>query len=140
MNRFLFLSIAVLVFSCQTTEEHEIESPNPSTEIATEMKQAGFIHTVFFWLKEGTSDAQKAAFEKGLEKLGTTPSIQSFYYGKPAGTPREVVDNSYDYAWVVHFANAADQDAYQVDPIHYAFIEDHQDIWEKVQVYDTLLK
>ena len=140
MNKFFILLIVLLLCACQVQEEQEIDQVVNTSENVAEMKKAGFIHTVFFWLKEGTTDEQKAAFEKGMDKLGTTPSIQSYFYGPPAGTPREVVDNSYDYAWIVHFANAEDQDAYQVDPIHLAFIEDHKDLWEKVQVYDTLLK
>lgn len=98
-----------------------------------------FIHTVFFWLKEGVTEAERKAFEQGMNDLGQAPTISQYYYGKPAGTPREVVDNSYDYAWILHFASAADQDAYQVDPIHQVFIDKYNHLWERVQVYDTVL-
>lgn len=98
-----------------------------------------FIHTVFFWFKEGTTQADRAKFEQGMTQLGTCPTIESFRFGKPAGTPRAVVDNSYTYAWIVHFKTGADQDAYQVDPIHKEFIDLYQHLWERVQVYDTVL-
>lgn len=98
----------------------------------------GFVHTVYFWLKEGTTEADKTAFEGGLATLGTISTVQTIFFGPPAHTPRDVVDNSYGYGLTLLFANRADQDAYQVDPIHDAFIAAHKHIWERVQVYDYL--
>ncbi len=99
-----------------------------------------FIHTVFFWLKAGVSETEKLQFEQGMKKLGTCPTIADFRFGTPANTPREVVDNSYDYGWIVHFNSVQDQAAYQVDPIHKEFVELYQYLWERVQVYDTVLR
>jgi hypothetical protein len=101
--------------------------------------QVTFIHNVYFWLKSDVTDEQVVAFEGGLAKLGTCPTILTYYYGKPAGTPRTVVDNSYNYALSIHFSNAADQDAYQIEPIHEEFIEQYKELWTRVQVYDTIL-
>jgi hypothetical protein len=101
---------------------------------------AEFVHTVFFWMKPGTGSEEKASFEEGLEKLGTVPVILSYEYGIPAGTSREVVDNSYDYAWIVRFRTREDQDSYQEDLIHLEFVEKYGHLWEKVIVYDTILK
>ncbi|MEL6922907.1 MAG: Dabb family protein, partial [Bacteroidota bacterium] len=75
----------------------------------------------------------------GMRDLSKCPTIHKWHYGKPAGTPRDVVDNTYDYAWIVHFKNAADQDVYQDEPIHHLFVERYADLWERVQVYDTSL-
>ena len=36
------------------------------------------------------------------------------------------------------FDDAAGQDAYQVDPLHAAFVEKHEHLWEKVVVYDVM--
>jgi hypothetical protein len=103
-----------------------------------QMKKPGMIHTVFFWVKEGTSNADIQAFEKGLEKLGSCPQIQSYYWGPPSSTEqRGVVDGSFTYAINVHFATIEDQNAYQEEPIHLEFIENHNAIWEKVIVYDN---
>lgn len=99
-----------------------------------------FTHTVFFWMKEGLTNEEAKLFESELEILGTCPTIQSYKWGKPAGTQREVVDNSYTYAWILDFASVEDQDAYQVEPIHLAFIEKCKNLWTKVQVYDTLIQ
>lgn len=98
-----------------------------------------FVHNVYFWLKEGITKAEEKAFLEGLVSLKAISSIGQFYYGPPAGTPRDVVDNSYDYALSIHFKDKAAQDAYQVDPIHTAFVEKLADHWTKVQVYDNTL-
>jgi hypothetical protein len=98
-----------------------------------------FIHTVFFRLEEGVSDEEKADFEKGLKKLGTVPEIRKYFFGVPAGTSRDVVDNAWDYSWIVHFSSAKDQDHYQVDPIHLEFVEKYQHLWKQVKVYDSAL-
>lgn len=100
-----------------------------------------FVHTVFFWLKEGTTEEQKAQLLEDCKSLlGSIGSVRFLGAGVPAGTPREVVDNSYDVGLVVHFDDQAGHDLYQDAPAHLQFIERNQEIWERVQVYDTLLR
>ena len=102
--------------------------------------ETGFIHTVFFWLKEGTTEEQKKEFEQGMQALGKTPTIVKWYYGQPEPNERAVVDTSFDYSWICHFKNSADQASYQVDPIHDVFVEKFKHLWETVKVYDSVLK
>ena len=102
------------------------------------MTNPGFIHNVYFWLTPEATDGDRTAFEAGLRDLGICRTIGSYYYGKPAGTPREVVDNSYDYSLVITFANKGDHDAYQDDPIHHEFIEKYKHLWARVRVYDVV--
>lgn len=111
----------------------------PAADFTAASPAPGFIHTVFFWLREDITDAERAAFLADLNKLRTIDVIQTAHVGRPAGTPREVVDNSYDYAWIVHFNNAADQDAYQEHPVHLQFVEAQEEAWTRVQVYDTVV-
>jgi hypothetical protein len=40
---------------------------------------------------------------------------------------------------MMYFDSAAEQDEYQVDPIHKAFVEKYSQLWEKVVVYDMLV-
>jgi len=113
-------------------------------EVKNQLEQAGptdlgFVHNVYFWLKDGITTEEEKAFLEGLASLKEIDSIGQFYYGPPAGTPREVVDNSYDYALSIHFKDKAAQDAYQVAPIHIAFVENLANLWTKVQVYDNTL-
>lgn len=137
---FLLLSLLFFMVSCTEssgTVENSTANDNKST---VEKAEATFVHTVFFWMKEDFSASEAAFFEEGLEKLGKVPSIHSYKWGKPAGTARDVVDNSYTYAWIVDFTSAEKEAEYQDDPIHLTFIDSSSHLWTKVVVYDTVLK
>lgn len=144
----LLLLFTLFFFSCNqvdTTMQNEVKELKEKiaameAATATPAKdETGFVHTVFFWMNENVTDEQKADFAKnGLGELVKVSSIYKSYFGPPAKTPREVVDNSYDFALICHFKNKEDQDAYQVDPIHLKFIEDFKDLWKEVIVYDNL--
>lgn len=96
-----------------------------------------FIHTVYFWLKNGTSAAaQRQLAEDCRELLGKIPTVRHLWAGKPAMTPREVVDNSYGVGLTVVLDDAAGHDVYQEHPLHKEFIERNKAHWARVQVYD----
>ena len=101
---------------------------------------SGLIHSVFLWLKEDLSPEEIQTFEKDLQGLQNISGVQSFYVGPPAGTPRPVVDNSYDYALIIHFADKAGQATYQVDSIHQYFVDTHKANFKTVKVYDNLVR
>lgn len=134
---FLFLA-SFLFISCNSQTEDKSTTLLAKTEVLN--KNPGFIHAVYFWLKKDNPELLKEFKEKGLPKLATVTSIKNVYWGPPAGTPREVVDNSYDISWVVMFDNAAEQEEYQVDPIHLEFVENYKSLFEKVQVYDNVVE
>ncbi len=105
---------------------------------AEKERMAGkFIHHVFFWLKEPVTDDISAKFEAALRELVTIETIVGYHLGKPAATNREVIDSSYTYSLLTTFKNKADQDIYQSHPKHLKFIEDCDDLWERVVVYDS---
>ncbi len=149
---FLFLTIlSSAFFSCdQSDYTAEIESLKNKLETAEKKiadaeanaaQKPALIHTVFFWLKEGISEEEKAKFLAGVQSLSKIEHIQTFYTGPSAGTEdRDVVDHSYDTALICQFKDVKDQEAYQVDPIHLKFVEDCKDLWTKVIVYDNLVK
>jgi len=91
--------------------------------------QTGVVHTVFFWLKEKDNKEQQDALHEGLKELSKIDLIKTAYVGRPANTTREVIDSVFD--------NSVDQDAYQVHPDHYVFINNCSFLWEKVVVYDA---
>ncbi|MDR3715669.1 MAG: Dabb family protein [Puia sp.] len=97
-----------------------------------------FVHHVFFWLKNPGSTADRDRLVAGLKKLSKTPSIKDFHIGLPAATDRSVIDRSYAVSWMVLFRTAADQDSYQVDPIHLEFVEECSPLWSKVLIYDSI--
>lgn len=100
-------------------------------------KKGGFIHHVYFWLKNPENVDDRNKLVQGLRKLSKVSTIQEWHIGKPAETNREVIDRSYSISWMLIFKNKADQDKYQVDPIHLDFVEQCSPLWQKVVVYDT---
>lgn len=102
------------------------------------LSQNLFVHHVYFWLEHSNSVEEKAALLEGLKKLSKVPTIKQFHIGTAAPTNREVIDTSYALSWLAIFENAADQDAYQVDPIHLEFVDTCKHLWKKVVVYDSL--
>jgi Stress responsive A/B Barrel Domain len=97
-----------------------------------------FVHHVYFWLKKPESAEDKAQLVAGLRKLSAVETIDSFHIGQPADTDREVIDRSYAVSWLLLFRSKADQDVYQVDPLHLKFIEECSHLWQKVIVYDSV--
>lgn len=95
-----------------------------------------FTHCVFFWLQPGVTEPQRASFERGLSSLLDIPGVVSGSFGAPAATDRPVVERSYSYGLMVQFQSVAEHDAYQVDPIHHAFLEQCSALWTRVQVFD----
>ena len=101
----------------------------------------GFIHTVLFWLKPGTSEAAKQQVIDDCRRLlGSISTVRFLAVGEPAGTPREVVDNSYQIGLVVHFDDRAGHDAYQKAEPHLEFIRRNEAVWQRVQIYDLIPK
>lgn len=145
--QLLFCLSIFFLFSCNDTTELQNQLTELQNQLeATEAKLAtppsdptAFVHTVFFWMNEEVSDDQLRTFQEGLKSLTTISTVKKAYLGKTAPSDRDVVDTSYDYALILHFADQAGQDAYQIDPIHLAFVEASKGTWEKVQVYDTLV-
>jgi hypothetical protein len=94
------------------------------------------IHNVYFWLKQDLDREAITAFEQGLAELAKDPEIKSGYFGRPVGTQRDVVENSYDYGLVFAFEDLAAHDRYQVGAVHQKFVDAHRIKWVRVVVYD----
>ncbi len=96
------------------------------------------VHTVYFWLKPEITPAQREEFRRGVESLGTIKAVEKIYIGTPAKTEkRPIIDDSYSVALTVICKDIAAHDAYQVDPIHLAFINACKAYWKRVQIYDA---
>jgi hypothetical protein len=115
-------------------------SPLISGKMTDEKKPSQVIHHVFFWLKNPGSEADKKQLIEGLNTLRTIKEIKQLLIGIPASTEkRDVVDNSFDVSELMYFDSATTQDAYQVHPVHKAFVEKYSHLWERVVVYDMLV-
>ena len=96
-----------------------------------------FTHVVMFWLKPNTPETARASLQTDCtELLGQIPGVKFISAGRPAMTPREVVDNSYDVGLCVVFETSEQHDVYQTHPIHLEFIARNKAIWDRVRVVD----
>ena len=109
----------------------------PFSVTANQRNSNMLVHQVYFWLKNPQNELDHAKLLKGLQTLLTIESIDSGHIGVPAATEaRDVVDHSYAFSYNVRFKSIADHDSYQTDPVHLKFIEECQDLWSSVKVYD----
>lgn len=69
------------------------------------------------------------------------PQVKQLHIGVPASTEvRDVIDNTWQVSETMYFNSVEDQDAYQVHPLHQAFIEKYGHLWQRVVVYDVTIE
>lgn len=146
-NLFFLLLFGGFITSCSNAENPALQKEitnlkNQITEMKSSAKnsEARFVHVVYFWLKKDMTEEQTAKFYEGVKTLGEIKDVINFRLGKAAGTPRDVVDNTYDAMIIVECADAEGHEAYQVDAIHDKFREDCGTFFEKIQIYDSLME
>jgi hypothetical protein len=96
-----------------------------------------FVHQVYFWLN---NKADLPKLIEGLEVMLPITSIRDIHIGVPAPSEeRDVIERSYDVSLLVTFANLADHDHYQVDPLHDIFREQYAGpLCKRVMVLDSV--
>jgi hypothetical protein len=95
------------------------------------------LHVVLFWLRPDMPAAERDAMPRELAaKAALIPGLDAVWSSRPAGTPRDVVDNSFDLMLVMRFRDAAAAKAWDDDPIHLALVERFRPHFAKVVVYD----
>ncbi|MEX2577758.1 MAG: Dabb family protein [Verrucomicrobiales bacterium] len=95
-------------------------------------------HSVYFWLNDSVSDAQRSAFEAGLRELFKIDVVSNGSFGKPAATPeRPVTYNTFDYALALEFDSVEKHDAYQAHADHGVFVSNFSAWFKEVRVFDT---
>jgi len=104
----------------------------------TEVFDHEFAHVVYFWFKNPDSESDRAKFEASLKKfLDKSQYAKTKFIGRPPKAIREVVDDTFTYSLILSFDSAEAQAAYQVEPPHLVFVNECEDLWEKVIVYDS---
>ncbi len=95
-------------------------------------------HHVYFWLKEEhKTPGDRAVFERHLTELFEIRWVTDGRWAVPADVElRPVVDQSWDYALAMEFANVEGHNAYQIDEAHLEFVSMFKDWWEKVVIHD----
>ena len=96
-----------------------------------------FVHQVYFWLN---NKADLPKLVEGIEGMLPITSIRDIHIGIPADSEeRDVIERSYDVSLLVTFANLADHDHYQVDPLHDIFREQYAGpLCKRVMVLDSV--
>ncbi len=121
------LVITLLLLSCGQ-KQNDLKTFDPA-----------FVHTVYFWLKDPESIQDRAAIEVSLKKfMQNSKYAKTKFVGTPPKATRDVVDDSFTYALVLTFSSAEEQENYQNEEAHLIFIEESQDLWDKVLVYDSM--
>ena len=129
MKHLLF--IAVLLVGYTTQAQNTPVSQNDGKQM---------IHHVYFTLKNPDSMQDKQLLKEGLRSLASIEEVKHLIIGEPAPTyDREVIASDWHVSEVIYFDSVADQDAYQVDPVHQLFVTNYNHLWSKVVVYDILV-
>jgi hypothetical protein len=96
------------------------------------------VHSVYFWLKPGVKAPARRRFRAGLGRLSAIRTVGTIHVGVPAELEeRDVTERTFDFSLTITFRNAAAHDAYQVDPIHKAFVAAYKPLWARVRVFDS---
>ncbi|MFN3212760.1 MAG: Dabb family protein [Henriciella sp.] len=107
--------------------------------LADETKAPLLTHSVFFDLKNDDAASVQALVDGCYEYLAPHDGIVYFSAGaRHTDYQREVNDLNFDVALTIVFENTAAQDAYQVTEPHLQFIEEFNENWESVRVFDSL--
>ncbi|TVP78340.1 MAG: Dabb family protein [Puniceicoccaceae bacterium] len=96
------------------------------------------VHNVFFYLRKNLDGPEITEFRMGLESLKSIEHVEAVYIGSPAPVAeRPALVANYDFCLTVLLKDVSAHDAYQLDPLHQAFLQTHKEKWKKVRVYDA---
>ncbi|HAM72072.1 MAG TPA: stress protein [Verrucomicrobiales bacterium] len=82
-----------------------------------------FSHVVIFWTDPKNPHATDELLAGADKYLRPIPGVLHYHCGKMVGSHRPVVDQSYQVALNLVFADKKGQDDYQVHPLHVEFVE-----------------
>ena len=93
-------------------------------------------HVVIFWA-DAPVEENRAKLLEGVKELKNIPGVMNFRFGGPVPSPRAAVDDSFAVAISMDFEGKDELDAYQVHPIHKAFLAEYVGtVAKRVLVYD----
>lgn len=96
-----------------------------------------FSHVVIIWTNPSNPNAAQEILAGAEKYLKPIPGVHVFHAGRMVGSHRPVVDQTYQVALNITFADKKSQDAYQVHPLHVEFVEKvFKPNSAKVVVYD----
>jgi hypothetical protein len=80
-------------------------------------------HVVIFWTHPNNPKAADDLVAGANQYLRDVPGVLNFHVGKMMPSHRPVVDQTYQVALNLQFADKAAEDAYQNHPKHLEFVE-----------------
>ena len=96
-----------------------------------------FSHVVIFWTDPANPKSADELLEGINKYLKPIPGIIQFHAGKMVGSPRPVVEQSYQIALNLIFPDKKAQDDYQLHPMHVEFVQGvFKRTCTKVVIYD----
>ena len=96
-----------------------------------------FSHIVVFWTDPAQPQAADELVAGAQKLLASIPGVTQFHIGKMVGSPRPVVDQSYQVALNLIFPSKQAQDEYQAHPQHVEFVAKYvKPSVKKILVYD----
>ncbi len=96
-----------------------------------------FSHVVIFWTRPEIADATEQLLAGAQKYLQPIPGVLGYHVGKMSPSDRPVVEQSYQVALNLQFASKADEQAYQVHPLHIEFVEKvFKPCCQKAVIYD----
>tara|TARA_Y200000002_G_C22621037_1_gene638180 strand:- start:427 stop:744 length:318 start_codon:yes stop_codon:yes gene_type:complete len=97
-------------------------------------------HIVIFWLKPNVSEDKKNEIITNAKKLDKISGLKSFHIGKMMPSNRDVVDNTYDFAFNMTFTSKVDLETYLNHKLHQEFVNIYiKPNIKTLKVYDFVL-
>ncbi len=95
-------------------------------------------HNVYFTLHDDSEAAQQALVKACRTHLADHPGMQHFFVGRrKTEFQREVNDLDFHVALNIVFEDRTSHDGYQTAERHFKFIEENQENWSQVRVFDS---
>lgn len=102
------------------------------------MSSSGLSHMVYFTLHDESPASIDAMIAACHKYLNHHPGLVYFSVGKlNKSLARPVNDHGYHIALNVVFDSMESHDAYQIEPRHLKFIEEHKPSWKQVRIFDS---
>lgn len=128
--RVLFIIASLALAGCTTSDMHAEQSVAEVQPMLT--------HSVFFDLKNDDATSIQALVDGCYKYLAPHDGVTYFAAGaRHTEYQREVNDLDFDVALTIVFESTAAQDAYQVTEPHLQFIEEFNENWQSVRVFDS---
>jgi hypothetical protein len=109
--------------------------------VINRQKSQHLIHDVYFTLNDDSEAARSKLVEDCYKYLSKHPGIVFFAAGEVVEShERDVNVRDWQVSLQIVFKSKNYHDQYQKAPDHFKFIEENQDNWKSVRVFDSFIK